>query len=289
MTYSMTGFARREFTHPLGSLVIELRSVNHRYLEIFPNLHELFRSLEPKIRQLINKKLSRGKVDCHFKFYPLPSNQKISLNLPLAEQVAYATRELDRVLYNPSPVSSLDLLQWPGIIEQSSLDTSELHPQALTLLSEAIEDLLNARKTEGKKLKEMIQQRLTQMEKALGIVRERQPLVVELQRQKFHSRLQEIEQQQSVEPGRLEQEMAILAQRLDIAEEIDRLDSHLGEIENILNQTKPIGRKLDFMMQELNRETNTIGSKSADLQTTNAVVEMKVFIEQMREQIQNIE
>jgi uncharacterized protein (TIGR00255 family) len=284
----MTAFARQESQGAWGNLVIELRSVNSRYLETTLRMPEDLRSLEHQLRERIGQALNRGKVECNLRHQPpadIPG--EIVINHELASRIAHATREIDAALYNPAPINGLEVLRWPGVMQLPVTDPELLKTAAMELLDAALKELTAQREREGEKLKEIILQRCTAMDGVIAGVKERLPQVMAAMRERLRSRLAEL--QVEADPGRLEQEMVIQAQRLDVDEEVDRLNTHLAEVRRVLNQDQPVGRRLDFLMQELNREANTLGSKSADTETTRASVDLKVLIEQMREQIQNIE
>lgn len=288
MIRSMTSFARCVAQGEWGSLQLELRSVNHRYLELNLRLPETLRVLEPKIRERVNKRLGRGKVDCNVHFQPpvdLPD--ELTINEALVKKLAHASREVDALLYNPSPVNSLDVLQWPGVMQAPALDQGQLNSETLLLLDTAIEEMSENRGREGEKLKAIILKRCDAAEEVVKTVQTRLPEVLEAVRSRLRERLAELRHE--LDESRLEQEMVIAAQKLDVDEEMDRLATHITEVRSVLELDKPVGRRLDFLMQELNREANTLGSKSADTETTRASVELKVLIEQMREQVQNIE
>jgi uncharacterized protein (TIGR00255 family) len=284
----MTAFARQESQGAWGNLVIELRSVNSRYLETTLRMPEDLRSLEHQLRERIGQALNRGKVECNLRHQPpadIPG--EIVINHELAARIAHATREIDAALYNPAPINGLEVLRWPGVMQLPVTDPEQLKTAAVELLDAALRELTAQREREGAQLKEIILQRCTAMDGVIAGVKERLPQVMAAMRERLRSRLAEL--QVEADPGRLEQEMVIQAQRLDVDEEVDRLTTHLAEVRRVLDQDQPVGRRLDFLMQELNREANTLGSKSADTETTRASVDLKVLIEQMREQIQNIE
>ncbi len=288
MIRSMTSFARCEAQGEWGSMQLELRSVNHRYLELNLRLPEELRVLESKIRERVNQRLGRGKVDCNMRFQP-PTEQsgELSINEELVKKLAHASREVDALLYNPSPVSSLEVMQWPGVLQTPGLDEGQLRSEALILLDCAIDEMEQDRGREGEKLKAIILKRCDAAEEVVSAVKARLPEVLKGVRNRLQERLEELKAE--LDEARLEQEMVIAAQKLDVDEEMDRLETHIAEVRNVLESVKPVGRRLDFLMQELNREANTLGSKSADSETTRASVELKVLIEQMREQVQNIE
>lgn len=288
MVRSMTAFARQELVKDWGTLTLELRSVNHRYLDVSLRMPEDFRSLEPKIREKISDRLARGKVDVGLRFSRNEiSNGDIILDKELIEQISNASREIDHILYNPEAVSSLDILRWPGVIKTPELDSTELKSALFELLELTLADMLDGRGREGEKLAALIQQRCQSISEVIVNVKKRLPEIMQTWREKLLKRIQDASVE--VDESRLEQELVIIAQKTDVDEELDRLTTHIAEVERVLKDQKPIGRRLDFLMQELNREANTLGSKSIDTETTKASVDLKVLIEQMREQIQNIE
>jgi len=285
----MTAFARQEGDGVWGSLQLELRSVNHRYLEVNPRLPDEMRQLEPKLREHIGKRLGRGKIDCTIRYQPPQANTSVALNInrDLVKQLALVSREIDGLMYNAAPVNSLDVLRWPGVMESKAVDQEQLQAATLAVLDTALDELDQNRLREGEKLKAIIMQRIDNIAEVVTTVRQRLPQVLAGVRQRLKDRLEELRQE--LDENRLEQEMVIQAQKLDVDEEMDRLETHISEVRHVLERDEPVGRRLDFLMQELNREANTLGSKSADSETTKASVELKVLIEQMREQIQNIE
>ncbi|MCW8840834.1 MAG: YicC family protein [Gammaproteobacteria bacterium] len=288
MIRSMTAFARKQGQGEWGALQLELRSVNHRYLELSPRLPDELRALEPKLRERIGRRLARGKVECNVRYQaPQAMAGELAINKELVKQLAHTSREVDAILYNPAPVNSLDVLRWPGVLESPGIDEAQLQQALLGLLDEALDELDDNRRREGDKLKAIILQRCDTAEAVVDAVRERLPEVLAGVRSRLQQRLEELRQE--LDQERLEQEMVLLAQKLDVDEEMDRLATHIEEVRRVLDSDEPVGRRLDFLMQELNREANTLGSKSADSETTRASVELKVLIEQMREQIQNIE
>jgi len=288
MIRSMTAFARQERSGEWGALGWELRSVNHRYLEISARLPEDFRVIEMPMRALVAKHLNRGKVDCSLRFQAAVGVLgEMAVNRELARQLSQASREVDALLYNPGPVSSMDILRWPGVLQTPALDLEAIHHEAMDLLELALQELVETRAREGARLKEVIEQRLDAMEPIVAQVRERLPDLLAAQREKLQARLAELKAE--LDTARLEQEMVFLAQRMDVDEELERLSGHIEEVRRVLGQDQPKGRRLDFLMQELHREANTLGSKSVAAETTRASVDLKVLIEQMREQVQNIE
>lgn len=288
MARSMTAFARQELVKDWGTLTLELRSVNHRYLDVSMRMPEDFRNLEPKIREKISAKLARGKVDVGLKFSRTEAAAgDMLIDIDLIQHISNASREIDHILYNPAQVSSLELLRWPGVIKTPELDSDELSGALFELLDVTLNDMLEGREREGDKLADLIQQRCQSISEVIVNVKKRLPEIMKIWREKLLTRIQNASVE--VDESRLEQELVILAQKTDVDEELDRLSTHVTEVERVLKDKKPIGRRLDFLMQELNREANTLGSKSIDTETTKASVDLKVFIEQMREQIQNIE
>ena len=288
MALSMTAFARIDRTTDWGDIVWELRTVNHRYLELSPRLPEVLRVLEPKIRDAANKVLTRGKVDLNLRFQPgAVSSEEVELDLGLIKKLVVAANQVTSIAKNSQPLNVSDLLRWPGVVKESKLDNDALQKKVLEILSEALAELVQTRRREGDKLKLIMLERVQAMKKTALAVAEIMPGILQNFRQRLNERLQEIIAE--VDTDRVEQELVIYAQKIDVAEELDRLQVHLDEVARVLEQEKPIGRRLDFLMQELNREANTLGSKATDIRLTNAAVDMKVLIEQMREQVQNLE
>jgi uncharacterized protein (TIGR00255 family) len=284
----MTAFARQQGHGDWGELTWEVRSVNHRYLEATVRLPEDLRGIEPSVRERVNARLGRGKIECNLRYRAAAgATGELQVNEKLVDQILCAAEKMAHRLHSSHHPSIMDILRWPGVMETGEQDLSPVQEAALSLLEEAFDQLVAAREREGARLAELIGQRLDAMREQVALARERMPLVLEGVRQRLLNRLSEV--MESPDPDRLEQEMALLAQRLDVDEEMDRLVAHLDEVERVLGHGDPVGRRLDFLMQELNREANTLGSKSADSETTGISVEMKVLIEQMREQVQNIE
>ena len=287
MIHSMTAFARSESQGDWGTFTLELRSVNHRYLELALRLPEEVRQLEPRIRERLNQALGRGKVDCNVRYMAPTTATTLEIDRDLVAKLAHVSREIDGIIYNPAPVNSLDVLRWPGVLQLPTPEPERLHAEAMNLLDAALEELIDSRRREGDKLKELILQRCETMAGIVAQVNSRRAEVLAKAREKLTTRLAEIRAE--LDQNRLEQEMVLMAQRLDVEEELDRLGAHLEEVRRVLNQKEPVGRRLDFLMQELNREANTLSSKSQDSETTRQAVDLKVLIEQMREQVQNIE
>lgn len=288
MIRSMTAFARQERQGDWGVLVWELRAVNQRYLELTLRLPDELKALETAVRERANAGLGRGKIECALRYQPgTQASAPFVINTALVQRLLQALGEVEAQMPVSVPVNALELLRWPGVVEKPELDMQPLQVEALSLFDAALLDLVEMRGREGQRLKELIAQRCATMSDLVQQARVRLPEVIARQRDKLVARLAELAL--GAEPGRLEQEMVIQAQKLDIAEEIDRLAGHIDEVVQIMDRPEPVGRKLDFLMQELNREANTLGSKSADAETTRISVDLKVLIEQMREQVQNIE
>ena len=289
MIRSMTGFASAEHQYPFGRLTWELRSVNHRYLEIGFRVPEEFRVIEPGIRKVLGDHLSRGKVDASLRFTPSAESASSSLvlNRKLLERLMALHEEVLEVSNLRQEADAQSLMRWPGVIEEQSPDPEPLHAAALELLEKAAAGLQSARQREGVEMDKAIRERLDSIERYVGQVRGWLPDIREGLKQKLLTRVADLKQ--PLEPGRLEQEVAFLAQKIDVDEELDRLDAHVKEARLVLERDDPVGRRLDFLTQEFNRESNTLSSKSVDNRTTQAAVELKVAIEQMREQVQNIE
>jgi uncharacterized protein (TIGR00255 family) len=289
MIRSMTGFARRERTGPWGTLACEIRSVNHRYLELSLRLPEDLRGLEGDARQTVAAALRRGKVDVGLYLRGQPAQTgALELNQPLLEQVARAARDVSGLADTSlAAVSPLELLRWPGVIREPERDLQPVQAATLDLLQETVAELNSARAREGARLREMLLGRCQAVQQTVEQLRARLPEIAARIRERVGERVTQLGG--TVDPARLEQELVLLAYKMDFAEELDRLGSHVAEMLGILDAKEPAGRRLDFLMQEFNREANTLSSKSQDADTTRAAVDMKVLIEQMREQIQNIE
>lgn len=288
MIASMTGFARREISGPWGVLVCELRSVNHRFLEPGFRLPDELRAAEGELRQRLSREVKRGKVDCSISHRRAQGAETTLQVDPAAlERLLASVRDVSRTLPGSHTVNVLDVLRWPGVIRDDSESSDELLKAAHALFGNTLEDLIAARAREGQRLLELLEQRCNGLEALVAHVRTRLPEVHGRVRTRLNERLAELKA--NVDQERLEQELAILLQRLDVDEELDRLTAHIAEIRRVINGNEPAGRRLDFLMQELNREANTLSSKSQDLDTTRSAVDMKVIIEQMREQVQNVE
>lgn len=284
--HSMTAFAR-EATQDPAALIVELRSVNHRYLDCHFKLPEKLRALEPRIREVLGKNLKRGKIDCQLRI--LSDDQPQSLNVD-QERLTAVLKAVSEVSQNSSQLrqpDALQILQFPGVCDGGGGDEAALHAAAMALFQKALRSLQENRIREGQQLEEFLQRRLTGIADEVAKVREELPALRERQQARLRQRLEELEQ--PVDEGRLEQELVIMLQKTDVDEELDRLEAHISEMRRVFEQGGPCGRRLDFLLQELNREANTLSSKSIASSTTQNAVELKVLIEQMREQVQNIE
>ena len=288
MVYSMTAFSRQQLEHEWGSLTWEIRSVNHRYLEPSIRLPENFRSLENPIRKQLRDKLYRGKIECLLRFRTVEANQiDWQLNLDLISQLTKANLEINNNIGGDYKLSSLDILKWPGVISDQSIDEEIFNKEAMGLFEKALDDLMVVREREGASLRDAILKRIASIQRIIDSIQAKMPSIILKQKENLLNKLEDIKAE--FEPTRLEQEITLLAQKADVDEELDRLNSHLQEAKRVLDSSGQIGRRLDFLMQELNREANTLSSKSIVVETTQSAVELKVLIEQMREQIQNIE
>ena len=288
MIRSMTAFARQELRADWGTLTWELRTVNHRYLEISTRLPEDFRVLEPEIRELAGERLSRGKLECNLRFQPAPgATPEVSIDAGLANALVEANRQIEDLILNAARINPMELLRWPGMLTLKGPDLEPVLDEALQTLGSALDELITTRKREGERIQAVIAQRCAAMRILVEEARTLLPEVLERQRERLNERLAEIREE--LKEDRLEQEMVLFAQKIDVAEEVDRLETHIDEVERVIQTEEAVGRRLDFLMQELNREANTLGSKSAAIETTRIAVDLKVLIEQMREQVQNVE
>jgi uncharacterized protein (TIGR00255 family) len=287
MIYSMTAFARRELKADWGTAVWEVRSVNQRFLETYFRLPEQFKSMEPVLRERFRKQLQRGKVECSLRFIANDAAVgNLNLNESLAKQVMKAA-DWVQSHGQSAGVNPLDVLRWPGVISAEENDMDSIQAEVLAEFDLTLTDFIASRATEGSNLKAMIEQRLDGISGEVEKVTAHMPEVIKWQREKIQARFEDAKIE--LDPARVEQEMVMLAQKVDVAEELDRLLSHISETQKILKKGGAVGRRLDFMMQEFNRESNTLGSKSINTDITQSAVELKVLIEQMREQIANIE
>ncbi len=287
MIRSMTGFARRERQFAWGLLAWELKTVNHRFLEIGCRLPEEFRIAEADFRQAIAGAARRGKVDCSLHFRPAVLASSLEVEADLLASLTLRAQQVASQAGGAARIDVMDLLRWPGVVREHSRDAAPLIAAAHALLGEALAELTHFRDSEGGRLRDALEQRCAGLMDFAARVTERLPEVRSRMRAKLLERIAQLVSE--VDHERLEQELAILAQRLDVDEEIDRLRGHVAEVRKTFLGPEPAGRRLDFLMQELNREANTLSSKSQDIETTRTAVDMKVLIEQMREQVQNIE
>ncbi|WP_027962648.1 YicC/YloC family endoribonuclease [Halomonas halodenitrificans] len=287
MVHSMTAFARQEHAAAWGSLQLELRSVNQRYLEPHFRLPESLRDLEPTFRETLRTRLARGKVEVSLRFEASGDSAGLAVNRARLTELARALGEVRQAVEEATPPDALALLDYPGVLENRGPDTATVKEAAMALFERALDDLIAGRAREGDKLAELIGDRLAGIEAQVAEVRTLMPQILERQRAQLLERLEEVAS--GLDPQRLEAELTLLANKADVDEELDRLATHVAEVRRQLDQKGPVGRRLDFLMQELNREANTLSSKSVVAESTRCAVELKVLIEQMREQIQNIE
>ena len=287
MIHSMTAFARAEQAGANGTLSWELRSVNHRYLEPHLRLPESFRDLEGAVREALRNGLSRGKVECTLRFSDDNAGKALQVDLERAAQLVAAAESVAGLIKQPAALNPLEVLGWPGVLVADAADPQALNQYALSLFSQALNELKQSREREGAELAKLLNERLDSILEQVAALRELVPQMLAGQRQKILDRCAEMRAE--LDPQRLEQELVIVAQKSDVAEELDRLSTHVSEVRRVLKTGGQAGRRLDFLMQELNREANTLGSKAFDTRSTQAAVNLKVLIEQMREQVQNIE
>ena len=288
MLHSMTGFARESAEAQIGALTWEIRAVNHRYLDVQFKLPDEMRAHEQAFRQAVSSKLNRGKVECSLHFRRAFDQQaELQINAELVELIGKRIKEMSAALPATGAVNPFDVLRWPGVVQQAEIEAGPLFESALPLLEKALDAICSMRANEGSRIAEMLESRCNDIAAISKSVRARMPEVLDAARTRQFERIEKLDVE--ADPARLETELALITQKLDVDEELDRLDSHLVEIRDVVARDEPVGRRLDFLMQELNREANTLASKSNDTETTRASVELKVLIEQMREQIQNIE
>jgi len=288
MLHSMTGFARESVETALGTLTWEIRAVNHRYLDVQFKLPEDLRPKEQAFRQQASATLGRGKVECGLYFRRAVDQQtEMQIDADLVALLGHRISELSAKLPATAAINPIEILRWPGVMKQPEIDAEPLFGEATTLLETALQAINVMRQSEGRRIEEMLESRCAEIAGIAKAVRKRMPEVLAASRAKQKDRIEKLDVE--ADPARLEIELALIAQKIDVDEELDRLLSHLIEIRNAIAGEKAVGRRLDFLMQELNREANTLGSKSADTETTKAAVDLKVLIEQMREQIQNVE
>ncbi|SFR82957.1 TIGR00255 family protein [Marinobacter daqiaonensis] len=288
MIRSMTAFARQETQAEWGVLTCEIRTVNHRYLEASFRLPEALRELENGFREELRKTLGRGKADIGFRLQGTEAaDTSIAVNDALVASLNGAINQINRTLDNPAHINALDVLRWPGVMEREEQDLSPLKAVADELFGRTLEDLVRVREREGERLRPLFEDRLDTMTTLVEQVRDRMPGLLKAQEETLRERFRTAKVE--LDPERLSQEMVMLAQKSDVAEELDRLEAHGAEVRETLQRNDAIGRRLDFLMQELNREANTLSSKSIDAEVTRIAVDLKVLIEQMREQVQNLE
>ena len=287
MVHSMTAFARNEQATAHGTLSWELRSVNHRYLEPHLRLPEAFRDLEGAVREALRQGLSRGKVECTLRFAEESAGKPLQVDADRARQLIAAAEQVAALIQQPAPLNPLEVLAWPGVLVADSADPQALNAAALKLFDQAMGELKAGRAREGAELAKLLNERLDSILDEVAALRELVPQMLAGQRAKIETRFAEM--QAELDPQRLEQELVLLAQKSDVAEELDRLSTHVSEVRRVLKAGGAAGRRLDFLLQELNREANTLGSKAFDTRSTQAAGNLKVLIEQLREQVQNIE
>jgi len=288
MIKSMTAFARQSIEKDWGNGAWEIRSVNSRFLETNFRLPESFRYLEFKLREKLRKKLNRGKVDCSLRLdMSQAGSDDLSIDADLAKSILKSHQQFEKISNIAQEPDLTRLLRWPGLIKENKTDSEQMETELLSTLDEAIDQLITMRGREGDNVAKMITQRVDGISQQVAAVREEMPAIIQWQKDKILARFEEVKLE--FDEQRVEQEMVMIAQKIDVDEELDRLDAHVKEISRLLKKGGVVGRRLDFLMQELNREANTLGSKSISTKTTAASVELKVLIEQMREQIQNIE
>lgn len=288
MIKSMTAFARSEAQGDWGSLVWEIRSVNHRYLETFVRLPEDLRGIEQSVRDSVGKQLNRGKVELNLRYKASQGrNSELEVDEAFAQSVMAASDQLGMLMGGAPSPSPLEILRWPGVVKETQADLSAVKAAALDALNTTLGELIGTRQREGERTNDMFTPRLASIDEIVAKVSTRRPQVLQAIREKLQGRVAELVA--DVDTDRLEQELVMLAQKLDVEEELDRLKAHVAEVRDVLQRKEPVGRRLDFLMQELNREANTLGSKSNDAETTQCAVDLKVLIEQLREQVQNIE
>jgi len=288
MLNSMTGFAREAAELPFGTLTCELRAVNHRYLDVQFRLPEELRPKEVELRRQIAAAVKRGKVECSLHLRrAFHASDELKLDQQLVRQISARIAELSDLLPETRALDPIDVLRWPGVVQEPEIDTEPLFTSTSELLAATLSALGEMRSNEGGRIADMLEIRCAEIIDIAASVKKRMPEVMDTVRSKQRERIDNLNI--DADPARLETELALIAQKLDIDEELDRLVSHVSEIRTVLGKGEPVGRRLDFLMQELNREANTLGSKSSDTETTKAAVDLKVLIEQMREQIQNVE
>jgi uncharacterized protein (TIGR00255 family) len=288
MIHSMTAFARAQHQGPWGAATCELKSVNHRYLEIRVHLPDALYELEQAMHEYLRQHLKRGKLECYFRFQTEAAiDRPMQINQPLVKRLIAATEEIANFFPENVVINPINILQWPGVVQANDANLEGIHKELMSLLEVAVKDLLATREREGKELKHIFMQRLDSLQGEAEKAKGRIPAILQHQRERLLKHFSDA--QVDMDKQRLEQEMVMFAQKIDVVEEIERIETHIAEVRRVLKQGGAIGRRLDFLMQELNREANTLGAKSVDVDTTRASLEMKVLIEQLREQMQNVE
>jgi uncharacterized protein (TIGR00255 family) len=287
MIRSMTAFADGEISVDNLTILCELRSVNHRYSDLSVKLPERLRFVEADVRRLVADKLKRGKIECALSYKKQPGSQTFNINLLTVQNLFAATAEIESCMSNHQAFSALDVLMFPGVQQETETEKDALRQKIETLVNSTLDKLLETRAREGKQLAVLISERCEKIGQLVEAANARMPEVINHIRSKLITRISELVAEPNFD--RLEQELVLMVQKLDVTEELDRLQTHVTEVQRALKQQEPIGRRLDFLMQEMNREANTLGSKSADREITQISIDLKVLIEQMREQIQNIE
>ena len=288
MLNSMTGFARETAESPFGTITCELRAVNHRFLDVQFRLPEELRPKEIELRGQIGESVKRGKVECALHLRRGGGKgAEMTIDESLVRQIGSGAATVADLLHNTREIDPVDVLRWPGVVSEAEIDAEPLYEEAKKVIDAALAALVDMRSSEGQRIGTMIESRLDDILAIAAGVRKRMPSVLDAVRNKLLERIEKLDVE--ADPARLETELALIAQKLDVDEEVDRLESHVSEVRAAIKSDEPVGRRLDFLMQELNREANTLGSKSADTETTKAAVDLKVLIEQMREQIQNVE
>lgn len=288
MIFSMTGFAAAEREVAAGALLLELRAVNHRYLELHLRMDDALRAFEPAVREAISARLGRGKVECRLSLMAPPEAAlRAEVNSAMLEQLAHLSAQVEKHFPQSHPLNVADILRWPGVLAGAQVSGDTLREDLMALLAQGLNELTDARAREGDKLKALILERVAAMEALVAKVRPLLPTLLQTYQEKLAARMREV--LQSADEERIRQELTLFAQKIDVDEELGRLSTHLQEVRRILGAGGAVGKRLDFLMQELNREANTLGSKSASAETSQVSMELKVLIEQMREQIQNLE
>lgn len=288
MTQSMTGFTAQEGMVENSSIMLELRAVNSRYLDLHFKIDDEFRVLEPQIRELIKAKVSRGKIECKLKFSKQSFDlSSVDINNQALDHLVVLGDKVQKALPNSQPLSVSEVLAWPNVLNKPTVNQNQVNAEVINLVNKALSDLNDSRAREGEKLKTIILERLQAVEALVETIKPKMAGIVQAHQTKLTQKLTETIQ--TLDEERITQELVLFAQRIDVDEELTRLTAHISEVKHTLGQNKPAGKRLDFMMQEMNREANTLGSKSVAIETTQASMSLKVLIEQMREQIQNIE